>query len=62
MGGGLSHSIWKFFNHPSAVPSVDLMLHIGITRINGPNITFVVILFEMEAGVNWNMVQNYMQI
>lgn len=35
----------------NVVISVDIMLRFGITRINGPNIIFVVILFEMGGRV-----------
>lgn len=31
--------------------SIDIMLRFGITRINGPTIIFVVILFEMRGEV-----------
>lgn len=52
MDVALSDSIWKFFNCPTAVISIDFMLYFGITRINGPNTTIVVILFEMEVVIN----------
>lgn len=52
MGVALLYSIWKFFHCPRAVISIDFMLYIGVTKINGPNITFVVLLFEMETEVN----------
>lgn len=59
MDVALSCSLWKVFNCPDAVISVDLMFHFVITRIKGPNITSVVILFEMGVGLNLNMYANF---
>lgn len=35
----------------NVIISIDIMLRFGITRINGPTIIFVVILFEMGGEV-----------
>lgn len=50
MAVALSYSIWKRFNSPAI--SIDLMLYFGITSINGPSTTLVVILFEMQVEIN----------
>lgn len=38
----------------SVIISIDIMLHFGITRINGPTIIFVDILFEMGGRLEYD--------